>query len=101
MNRFIQTWTAWLALGLALVLGLVPVAGARAAQQAADPIAVVNAYLAAANNPEAQINMVTDDVMLSIVPPPPGTTGVWSGKEQAARFLCLQQNPERPRGAGR
>jgi ketosteroid isomerase-like protein len=80
MNRLVQTWTAWLALGLALVLSLVPVASARAA----DPAAIADAYIAAtALDPEAIINMVTDDVTLRIVPPPPGTTGVWSGKDQA------------------
>src|SRR4051794_33065012 len=91
MNRFLQTWTGRLALGLALALGIVPVAAAPPAQQAADPATIANAYLAAANNPEAQINMVTDDVMLSIVPPPPGTTGVWSGKEQARGFFAFSK----------
>ena len=78
-------------MGLALALGLVPVAAAQPAPQAADPAAVVDAYLAAANNPEAQINMVTDDVTLRIVPPPPGTPGVWSGKEQARGFFAFSK----------
>src|SRR5690242_16269224 len=82
MNRLIKTWMAWLALGLAL--GQVPGAAAKPAPQAADPAAVADAYIAVtALDPEARLNMVTDDVTLRIVPPPPGTTGVWSGKAQA------------------
>ncbi len=95
MSRFIKRWTALLALGLALVLGLVPVAAAQPAQQAGAPAAVVDAYLAALGQPDAQINLVTDDVTLRIIPPPPGTPGVWSGKEQAAAFFAFSkgQNP--------
>ncbi len=99
MNQFIHTWTRRLALGwalgLALVLGLVPVAAAQPAQQVGDPAAVVDAFLAAQGHPDAQINLVTDDVTLRIVPPPPGAPGVWSGKDQARGFFEFQksQNP--------
>jgi hypothetical protein len=92
MNRFIWRWTGCLAVALALALGLVPGAAAKPAPQATDPVAVVNAYLAAANNPEAELNLVTDDVTLRIVPPPPGTPGVWSGKEQAAGFFAFSKS---------
>jgi hypothetical protein len=91
MSRFIQRWTARLALGLALALGLVPVAAAQPAQQAGDPAAVVDAYVAAFGHPEVQITMVTDDVTLQIVPPPPGTPGVWSGKAQAAGLFAFSK----------
>lgn len=37
MNRFTQTWTGRLVLGLALVVALVPVAAAQSAPQASDP----------------------------------------------------------------
>jgi hypothetical protein len=91
MNQFIHTWTRRLALGwalgLGLMLGFVPLAAAHPAAQAAGPAAVVDAYLAADNNPDAQLNLVTDDVTLRIVPPPPGTPGVWSGKDQARGFF--------------
>ena len=95
MSRFIHQWTARVVLGLALAVGLVPVAAAQPAQQAGDPAAVVDAYIAAFGHPEVQITMVTDDVTLQIVPPPPGTPGVWSGKAQAAGQFAFakSQNP--------
>ncbi len=92
MNRLLQRWTAGLALGLALLLSLMPGPVAWAAPQAADPAAVADAYLAAANNPDAQLNLVTDDITLRIMPPPPGTPGVWSGKEQAAGFFAFSKS---------
>jgi MYXO-CTERM domain-containing protein len=65
------------------------------APQASDPAAVVDAYLAGGGNPEAQLKMVTDDFTIRIVPPPPGTLGVWSGKAQAAGYFAFakSQNP--------
>jgi len=87
MNRLIQTWMGRLALGLALVVGLVPGAAAQPAPQASDPAAIADAYLADAADPDAQRNLLTDDATLRIVPPPPGTTGVWSGKDQVREFL--------------
>lgn len=50
---------------------------------------MADAWLAAAADWEAQANLITDDVTLQIVPPPPGTTGVWSGKDQVREFLEL------------
>jgi hypothetical protein len=95
MSRFIYRWAARLALGLALAVGLVPLAAAHPASQDGDPAAIANAYIAALGHPEVQITMVTDDVTLQIVPPPPGTPGVWSGKAQAAGQLAFakSQNP--------
>ena len=92
MSRFIRRWMAQMAFGLALALGLVPVAAAHPASQAGDPAAVANAYIAALGHPEAQRNLVTDDVTLRIVPPPPGTPGVWSGKEQAAGLFAFTKS---------
>src|SRR4051812_44554085 len=92
MNRYIVRWTGLLALGLALALGLGSGAGAWAAQQAGDPAAVAAAYIAAFGHPDAQINLVTDDVTLRIVPPPPGTPGAWSGKEQAAGLFAFTKS---------
>ena len=95
MSRLIHRWTARVVLGLALAVGLVPVAAAQPVRQAGDPAAVVGAYVAALGHPEVQITMVTDDVTLQIVPPPPGTPGVWSGKAQAAGQFAFakSQNP--------
>src|SRR4051794_5771060 len=92
MRRLIKRWTGLLALGLALMLGLVPGAAAGPAQQTSDPAAVVNAYLAAMGHPDAQITLVTDEITLRIVPPPPGTPGVWSGKAQAAGLFAFTKS---------
>ena len=89
MNRFIKRWTGFLALGLTLTLSGVPGAAAHPAQQTSDPAAVANAYVAAFGHPDAQINLVTDDITLRIVPPPPGTPGSWSGKAQAAGLFAF------------
>jgi hypothetical protein len=65
------------------------------APQATDPAAVVDAFLAGFGNPEAQLNRVTDDIMIRIVPTPPGAPAVWSGKAQAAGYFgfAKSQNP--------
>src|SRR4051794_15882310 len=86
MYRLIQKLVGCLAVGLVLALGLVPGAAAKPAPQASDPVAVVDAWLAA-SDPAALLNMVTDDVTLRIVPPPPGTPGVWSGKDQTRELF--------------
>jgi hypothetical protein len=55
--------------------------------QASDPASVADAFNKAALDPQAEIGMVTDDVMITVVPPPPGSQGVWSGKTQAQAFF--------------
>jgi len=55
--------------------------------QAGDPVSVADAFNSAALDPQAEIGMVTDDVMITVVPPPPGASGVWSGKAQAQAFF--------------
>ena len=92
MSQFIKRWTGLLAVGLALMLGGVPGVAAHPAQQTSDPAAVANAYIAAYGHPDAQINLVTNDITLRIVPPPPGTPGLWSGKEQAAGLFAFTKS---------
>ncbi len=76
----------------AVVIGVVAMAllvmsPARIFAQASDPASVADAFNKAALDPQAEIGMVTDDVMITVVPPPPGTQGVWSGKAQAQAFF--------------
>jgi hypothetical protein len=91
MSRFIYRWAARVAVGLALAVGLVPVAAAHPAQQASDPAAVASAFIGTFD-PGARMGMVADDVTLSIIPAPPGTPGVWSGKQQAAALFGFSKS---------
>ena len=91
MSRFIHRWPARLALGLALVLGIVPLAAAHPGLQATDPAAVASAFIGTLD-PGARLGLVADDVTLSIVPAPPGTPGVWSGKQQAAGLFAFSKS---------
>jgi hypothetical protein len=59
-----------------------------------DPVAVVDAYIAATGNPEAQLRLVADDITLRIEPQPPGTTGVWSGKAEAQGFFGFSKSQD-------
>jgi hypothetical protein len=57
----------------------------------------MEAFNDAAADPEAAIRLLADDVTIRIVPPPPGQSGVWTGKEEARGFLefTKAQNVER------
>jgi hypothetical protein len=57
--------------------------------QAGDPASIVTAFNAAVLDPAAQMGMITDDVVIKIVPPPAGTTGVWTGKAEAQNFFAF------------
>jgi len=64
--------------------------------QTTDPVAVVDAYrIAWGNNIEAALAVLADDAVLNVVPPPPGTPGLWTGKEEIRQFMesALKQNP--------
>jgi hypothetical protein len=72
-------------LGVLCILALSPVG---AAAQTTDPVAVVDAFRAAVGHDTAAgVALVTDDAVVSIVPPPPNTSGVWTGKEQVRQYL--------------
>jgi hypothetical protein len=60
----------------------------RASAQADDPLTVFNNFIDwRATNPEAALGIVTDDIVIQIVPAPPGTTGIWTGKQQVAMWM--------------
>lgn len=90
MKRLATMWTGAFVLGTVLVLGLTDVAGAQNAPPN-DPAAVLSAFERAAfANPhdlDAALGMFAADGVLRIVPPPPGTTGVWTGREQIRQGL--------------
>src|SRR5687767_13785101 len=83
----IQAWSLALVIGLAL--GLAQTAGAHAGplMQAGDPVAVVDAFDAAGDDIEAALALLTDDVVIELLPPPPNTPGIWKGKEGAREFF--------------
>jgi hypothetical protein len=48
---------------------------------------VVDAFHAAGDDIEAALALLTDDVVIELAPPPPNTTGKWSGKQEARAFF--------------
>jgi hypothetical protein len=101
MKRFLSTplWSLAVALGLVLgaAVGLTPTAAAQA--EPPTPVAVVDAFHAAGADLDAALALLTDDVVLKLVPPPPNTPGVWTGKEEARAFFAFKnaQNVTRER----
>jgi ketosteroid isomerase-like protein len=76
---------AMITLGALCMLALSPVG---VSAQTTDPVAVVDAFRAAlGNDVEAALALVADDAVVSIVPPPPNTSGMWAGKEQIRQYL--------------
>lgn len=75
-----------IAAGIMMMLIVSP---ARMFAQAGDPASIVTAFNAAVLDPAAQMGMITDDVVIKIVPPPAGTTGVWTGKAEAQNFFAF------------
>jgi hypothetical protein len=89
-SRNIRAWilalVMALALGLAQAAGVQPAAAAPSAQ-ATDPVSVVDAFHAAGDDIDAALALLTDDVVIELTPPPPGTPGKWSGKQGARAFF--------------
>lgn len=73
----------WIALGAAQPVG----AQTDSAAQASDPASVVDTFHAAGDDMEAALSLLTNDVVIELIPPPPNTTGVWKGKEGARAFF--------------
>lgn len=73
-------------------VALLAVGTGRASAQADDPVTVLtNFFNARAADANAALAMVTDDVVIQIVPAPPGTTGVWTGKQEVGMYLQFSQ----------
>lgn len=68
------------------LLALVVLGGAVLAQ-GTDIAAVASAFNAAATNPDAGVALAADNIRIQVVPPPPGTNGIWTGKDGARAFL--------------
>ncbi|MDP9351469.1 MAG: nuclear transport factor 2 family protein [Chloroflexota bacterium] len=71
----------------ALVVAIIAAAPSGGYAQASDPVSVMEAFNDAATDPEAAVQYLADDVTIRIIPPPPGRSGVWTGKEEARGFL--------------
>ncbi len=69
-------------------VALLAVGTGRASAQADDPLPVFHNFIDwRASNPEAALGIVADDVVIQIVPAPPGTTGIWTGKQEVGMWL--------------
>jgi len=76
-------------IALLLLVSMVALPSALHAQGKTDPESVIRAICTALEekNVDAAIALVADDVVQTLVPAPPGATGVYTGKEQLrARF---------------
>jgi ketosteroid isomerase-like protein len=71
-------WIVGIALSLTLALPLALYA------QAADPLSVVEAWVTALNahDIDSALSYLADDAVVTIVPPAPGTSGVFTGPEE-------------------
>lgn len=80
-------WLLVVTVGLAL--GAAQSAGAQAGTpgQTSDPVAVVDAFHAAGDDIDDALALLTDDVLIQLIPPPPNTTGMWKGKAEARAFF--------------
>lgn len=93
MKQSIATLVWSFALCLGLVAGFAQPAGAQTATdattpaQANDVVAVVDAFHAAGDDIEAALALLTDDVVIELMPPPPNTPGIWRGKAEARAFF--------------
>ena len=78
--KWLLTTRLWpLALAIGLALGLGQAAAAQA--QPTDPVSVVTTYVREFPG-DAALDLLSDDAVITIIPPPPGTSGVWTGKEE-------------------
>jgi hypothetical protein len=96
MKRFAKTqaWSLLLAIGLTIAWAQAALAqpANHAQAQATDPASVAVTFLTGfPGNPEATLDLMTDDAMATIVPPPPGTSGIWSGKEQLRQWNVFRK----------
>jgi len=87
MKRLLKTGAWSLALAIGMALGLAQAAGAQTQTGPSDPVAVVDAFHAVGDDMEAALALLTDDVVIELVPPPPNTTGIWKGKTEARAFF--------------
>src|SRR5688500_15075861 len=62
-------------------MGILVVSPARMSAQETSPLSVVTTYIREYPG-NAALEFFSDDAVVRIVPPPPGTSGVWTGKEE-------------------
>lgn len=72
---------------MAIVVAILAAPSSALYAQASDPASVMEDFNEAATDPEAAMQYLADDVTIRIIPPPPGQSGVWTGKEEARGFL--------------
>ncbi|MEZ4727762.1 MAG: ester cyclase [Caldilineaceae bacterium] len=74
----------WLTLILVVVALSLPIAPTRAIAQVAGTEAVIRSIIAAINTGDidAALTLVAEDAVITLLPPPPGTKGVFIGKDE-------------------
>ncbi|MEO8288467.1 MAG: hypothetical protein ABI670_18735 [Chloroflexota bacterium] len=94
MRRFMKTQVWLLALIMGLALGMSQAVGAAPLAQA-DPASLLTAFekvaFGSAQDTDAALALFTDDAVLSVVPPPAGTSGVWTGKTAIRQALEINK----------
>jgi hypothetical protein len=79
-----------LILGISIIAALAALPFAALAQD--DPASIMHDFsVTHAQNAEAALDLLADDVTIRIIPPPPGQSGVWTGKEEARGFFGFVQ----------
>jgi hypothetical protein len=79
-----------LILGISIIAALAALPFAALAQD--DPASIMHDFsITHAQNPEAALELLADDVTIRIVPPPADQLGVWSGKEEARAYFGFIQ----------
>jgi hypothetical protein len=89
MNRVSKVWVCLLAVAIGFAAGGGQAARAGAAQPS-DPASLLAAFARAVGDPQAidtALGLVADDMVLRITPAPPGTPGLWTGKDEVRQAL--------------
>src|SRR5688572_24393906 len=91
MEIFLKTPVRSLVLALALAMGIAQSVGA----QPSDPASVLLAWEKVAFGSTQDINaalaLMTDDAVLTVLPPPPGLRSTWTGKGEIVQALQINK----------
>lgn len=81
--------------------GLLMVPHLGAAAQTTDPASIFTAFLNAeiSSDPASALPLLSDDAVVRIIPAPPGSPGVWTGKAEIVQWLQFvkSQSPSQER----
>jgi ketosteroid isomerase-like protein len=90
MKRYLNTWFCTLMLVIGMALASAQRAGAQI-EQPADPTSLLVAWervaFGASQDIDAALALMSDDAVLTVLPPPPGMSSTWTGKAQIRQAL--------------